>query len=136
LFHAWNNAQTSGTPLLIIDDQPPSHWPLALPDLISRLRAVPVLRIDEPDDCLARDLIDSLFARRGIVTSPTLSSYIVPRMQRSYAMIHRIVDALDRAAMAQSRPIGIRLAREVLVEQGLIDPDLLERRQGADWDGD
>jgi hypothetical protein len=127
LFHAWNHAQNSGSPLLIIDDAPPSDWPLTLPDLMSRLRAVPVLRIDEPDDCLARDLIDMLFAQRGIVTAPGLASYIVPRMQRSYAMIHRIVDALDQAALAQGRAIGIRLARDVLLEQGLIDPDLLER---------
>lgn len=136
LFHAWNHAQSSGTPLLIIDDTPPGDWPLSLPDLMSRLRAVPVLRIDEPDDCLARDLIDALFAQRGIMTSPGLASYIVPRMQRSYAMIHRIVDALDQAGLAQSRAIGIRLARDVLLAQGLIDPDLLERRAATPAHGD
>src|SRR3546814_16659206 len=56
IFHAWNAAQASGTPLLIIADAPPSDWNVALPDLRSRLAAVPVLTIGEPDDCLARDL--------------------------------------------------------------------------------
>lgn len=128
IFHAWNAAQASGTPLLIIADAPPAEWNVALPDLASRLAAVPVLAIGEPDDCLARDLIEALFAQRGIAIAPELPSYIVPRMERSYAMIHRIVAALDAASLAQGRRVGVRLTRETLLSQGLIDPDLLERQ--------
>ena len=131
IFHAWNAAQASGSPLLIIADAPPSEWGIALPDLASRLRAVPVLTIDEPDDCLARDLIEALFAQRGMALAPEVASYIVPRMERSYAMIHRVVAALDAASLEQGRRVGIRLTRETLLSQGLIDPDLLER-QDAD----
>ncbi len=128
IFHAWNAAQASGAPLLIIADTPPADWRIALPDLGSRLRAVPVLTIAEPDDCLARELIDALFAQRGIALAPEVASYIVPRMERSYAMIHRIVAALDAASLEQGRRVGIRLTRETLLSQGLIDPDLLERQ--------
>ena len=131
IFHAWNAAQSSGTPLLIIADAPPADWTIALPDLRSRLAAVPVLTIGEPDDCLARDLIEALFAQRGIAIAPEVPSYIVPRMERSYAMIHRIVAALDAASLEKGRGIGIRLIRETLLSQGLIDPDLLERQDGA-----
>ncbi|HMN55102.1 MAG TPA: chromosomal replication initiator DnaA [Sphingopyxis sp.] len=127
IFHAWNAAQSSGTPLLIIADAPPAEWNIALPDLRSRLAAVPVLTIGEPDDCLARDLIEALFAQRGIAIAPEVPSYIVPRMERSYAMIHRIVAALDAASLEKGRGIGVRLIRETLLSQGLIDPDLLER---------
>lgn len=126
VFHAWNAAQTSGKPLLIIADAPPADWHVALPDLASRLRAVPVLTIGEPDDCLARDLIDALFAQRGVALAPGVASYIVPRMERSYAMIHRIVAALDAASLEKGGGISIRLTRETLLSQGLIDPDLLE----------
>ncbi|WP_432770204.1 MAG: chromosomal replication initiator DnaA [Sphingopyxis sp.] len=128
MFHAWNAAQASGTPLLIIADAPPAAWNVALPDLASRLAAVPVIVIGEPDDCLARDLIDALFAQRGIALAPEVASYIVPRMERSYAMIHRIVAALDAASLEKGRRIGVRLTRETLLSQGLIDPDLLERQ--------
>ncbi|WP_428627725.1 HdaA/DnaA family protein [Sphingopyxis sp.] len=131
IFHAWNAAQTSGAPLLIIADSPPAEWAIALPDLASRLRAVPVLSIAEPDDCLARDLIEALFAQRGMALAPGVASYIVPRMERSYAMIHRVVAALDAASLEQGRRVGIRLTRETLLSQGLIDPDFLER-QDAD----
>lgn len=131
LFHAWNAAQASGSPLLIIADAPPSAWNIALPDLASRLAAVPVLTIGDPDDCLARDLIEALFAQRGMALAPEVSSYIVPRMERSYAMIHRVVAALDAASLEKGRGVSIRLTRETLLSQGLIDPDLPER-QDAD----
>jgi hypothetical protein len=121
LFHAWNAAQASGTPLLIIADALPADWGIA----------VPVLTIGEPDDCLARDLIEALFARRGLAIAPEVPSYIVPRMERSYAMIHRIVAALDAASLEKRRRVGIRLTRETLLSQGLIDPDLLERQDDA-----
>ncbi|MBL8652140.1 MAG: chromosomal replication initiator DnaA [Sphingopyxis sp.] len=127
IFHAWNAAQASGTPLLIIADAPPGDWNIQLPDLRSRLAAVPVLAIGEPDDCLARDLIEALFAQRGIALAPGVASYIVPRMERSYAMIHRVVAALDAASLERRGGIGVRLTRETLLSQGLIDPDLLER---------
>lgn len=129
LFHAWNAAQDSGRPLLIVADAPPAAWNVALPDLRSRLGAVPLLTIGEPDDCLARDLIEALFAQRGMALAPEVASYIVPRMERSYAMIHRIVAALDAASLEQGRRVGIRLTRETLLSQGLIDPDLPERQE-------
>lgn len=128
LFHAWNAAQGSGTPLLVIADAPPAEWNVALPDLRSRLAAVPLLTIGDPDDCLARDLIEALFARRGMALAPGVASYIVPRMERSYAMIHRVVAALDAASLEKGGGIGLRLTRETLLSQGLIDPDLLERQ--------
>ncbi|PKQ00678.1 MAG: chromosomal replication initiator DnaA [Alphaproteobacteria bacterium HGW-Alphaproteobacteria-13] len=129
MFHAWNAARDGGAPLLIIADAPPAAWNVTLPDLASRLGAVPVLTIGEPDDCLARDLIEMLFARRGMALAPEVASYIVPRMERSYAMIHRIVAALDAASLEQGRRVGIRLTRETLLSQGLIAPDLPERQK-------
>ncbi|KTE17136.1 HdaA/DnaA family protein [Sphingopyxis sp. H115] len=131
LFHAWNAAQANDGQLLVVADAPPAEWNIALPDLRSRLAAVPVLTIGDPDDCLARDLIETLFAQRGIALAPEVASYIVPRMERSYAMIHRIVAALDTASLEQGRRVGVRLTRETLLSQGLIDPDLLERQDEA-----
>lgn len=131
LFHAWNAAQANDGQLLVVADAPPAEWNIALPDLRSRLAAVPVLTIGDPDDCLARDLIEALFAQRGIALAPEVASYIVPRMERSYAMIHRIVAALDAASLEQGRRVGVRLTRETLLSQGLIDPDLLERQDEA-----
>src|SRR3546814_9408254 len=95
IFHAWNAAQASGTPLLIIADAPPSDWNVALPDLRSRLAAVPVLAIGEPADCLARALIVALFAHPGLALAPAVADYIVPRHERRSAMLHRLVPAIS-----------------------------------------
>src|SRR3546814_4317983 len=78
IFHAWNAAQASGPPLLIIADAPPSDWNVALPDLRSRLAAVPVLAIGAPAACLARDLIEALFAQRGGALAPGVAAHTVP----------------------------------------------------------
>ena len=64
----------------------------------------PVLTIGDPDDCLARDLIEALFAQRGMALAPGVASYIVPRMERSYAMIHRIVAALEAGTPPWRKP--------------------------------
>src|SRR5687768_108452 len=41
LFHAWNEAQASRRPLLIVADAAPPRWEVRLPDLRSRLAATP-----------------------------------------------------------------------------------------------
>src|SRR3546814_17612834 len=83
MFHAWNAAQASGTPLLIVADTPPSECHVALPALASRLRAVPVLTIGEPDACLARDMMEARFARRGLALSHEVPPQIVAREEGS-----------------------------------------------------
>jgi Bacterial dnaA protein len=129
LFHAWNAAQTSGQPLLIIADAPPSDWGVMLPDLKSRLAAVPVVRIGDLDDTHARDLIEVQFAQRGVVIAPDVTDFIVRRMHRSHAVVAHIVDALDEASLAQGRRIGKRLAGEVLRDAGLIAADLVDQTE-------
>ena len=57
LFHAWNEAQASRRPLLIVADSPPAGWGIALPDLRSRLSATPLIEIGRPDDRLLGQLV-------------------------------------------------------------------------------
>ena len=64
LFHAWNQAQQSRRPLLIIADSPPPSWQVDLPDLRSRLAATPHVAIGGPDDSLIGDLIVKLLGGR------------------------------------------------------------------------
>jgi hypothetical protein len=46
-------------------------------------------------------------------------------------VLARIVEALDRAALAERRRIGKRLAGEVLREAGLIADDLVDQVEGS-----
>ena len=127
MFHAWNAAQASGLPLLIIAADAPPAWGTALPDLRSRLAAVPVVRIGDPDDAYARDYIEAQFGQRGLVVGADVADFIVRRMHRSHATLAHIVAVLDAASLAQGRRIGKRLAGEVLRGAGLISDDLVDQ---------
>jgi chromosomal replication initiation ATPase DnaA len=121
LFHAWNEAQERRRPMLIVADEPPPAWQVALPDLRSRLNATPQLRIGEPDDALLGGLIVKLLHDRGIVPPPDLAEYLVPRIERSYVAIQQVVDLLDRAMLSHSRRLTVPMARQALAEAGLVD---------------
>lgn len=121
VFHAWNRAQEDRRPLIIIADAPPPEWRVGLRDLRSRLLATPHVAITEPDDALACALIEKLLVARGLAPPPDLARYLLPRIERSYVGIHRIVDALDGIALARRHRITLPLARKALASIGVID---------------
>ena len=114
LFHLHNNLRSAGGLLLLTADRPPARWPIALPDLASRMQATTAIEIDNPDDALLSALIMKLFADRQIIPKPELVQYLVPRIERSYAAAARIVADLDEASLAQGRKINKPLAAELL----------------------
>ena len=120
LFHAWNEAQERRKPLLIVADVPPPEWKVRLPDLRSRLAATPHIAIARPDDALIGDLIVKLLGDRGVAAPPELAEYLIPRIERSYVAVQRVVDILDRAMLLQHRRMTVPMARRALAEAGVI----------------
>jgi len=120
VFHAWNEAQLSRRPLLIVADSPPPLWQVSLPDLRSRLSATPHVAIGDPDDRLIGDLIVKLLGDRGIAVPPEVPAYVVPRIERSYVAVQQVVAALDRAALSHHRRMTVAMARRALSESGMI----------------
>jgi len=114
VFHLHNNLRAAGGLLLLTAKTPPARWPIALPDLASRMQATTVAAITDPDDALLTALIMKLFADRQISPKPALVNYLVPRVERSYAAAADIVARLDAAAMAQGRKINKALAGDLL----------------------
>lgn len=114
LLHLLNWVKETGSHLLMTGEAPPSQWSVALPDLASRLRAVPVAEIHQPDDELLAALLVKQFADRQLTLDPSVLAYLVPRMERSARALRRLVDALDKKSMADRRRITVKLAREVL----------------------
>jgi hypothetical protein len=121
IFHAWNAAQSTRIPLLVIADQAPPAWSIRLADLRSRLSATPIVEIDRPDDVLIQLLLEKLLGRRGIALPPEVSAFIIPRVERSHLIILRIVDALDEASLSQRRAMTVPFVRDVLTTRGLLD---------------
>lgn len=126
LFHAWNRAQTERRPLLMVGHAPPASWTVALPDLRSRLAAVPHVAIADPDEALARALIERAFDTAGAGYAADLPEWLVRRVERSYAGIAAVTRLLDRAALSSGRKISVALAKEALQSAGflaIVPPD-------------
>ncbi len=114
LLHRYNRAHERGGHLLLTAESPPVRWPLALPDLASRLRLAPAAALGMPDDALLGALVVKLFADRQMAVAPEVPAYLVPRIERRFDALADLVDALDRAALAENRPVTVPLARAVL----------------------
>ncbi len=114
LFHLHNTLQATGGTLLVTGIDAPSRWPIALPDLASRLNAAEVATLEAPDDTLLSVVLVKMFADRQITVSPDLIQYLLPRIDRSFEAARQMVELLDRAGLSKKRAITPRLAGEVL----------------------
>lgn len=118
LLHLCNSCAEAGTALLVVSRNAPAAWAIDLPDLASRLRAMPAVGIDMPDDALLAAVLVKHFADRQLRIAPSVIGYIVPRMERSFAMAASLAARLDELALAGGRSIGLALARQALAELG------------------
>ncbi len=115
LFHLINMAAQHGGGLLLTSRLAPRDWPSAeIPDLRSRLNALPVAVLDEPDDAVLTGVLRKLFRERNIRPTDDTYSYLLRRMERSVAHAAAVVQQLDEAADALQRPVSRALAKEVL----------------------
>ena len=135
LFHAWNAAQESRVPLLLVTENAPPLWDIPLPDLRSRMQATPIVSIDPPDRALAESLLAKLLAKRGLPVAPDVAAFVSARIERTYVAIFRAVDLLDEASLSQKRAITIPFVRDVLAHGGLIDREGVSREQSEDERG-
>ena len=113
LFHLHNLILPDGR-LLITAAAPPRDWGLALPDLVSRMQAASLVRLEPADDALLSAVLIKLFADRQIAVPPNLIAYLVPRIERSLGAAAGVVAALDAAALAQGRAVTRSLAIDLL----------------------
>ena len=120
LFHAWNDAQDTGRPLVMIVDEVPPAWTPDLPDLRTRLVVTPVTRIGRPDDALFPALIALLFADRGLHIPPDALRFMAERLERDYWAAERAVEAVDRFAIAERARLSLPTIRKALLEARLI----------------
>jgi len=114
LFHLINAVRGAGSTLLLTARRFPLAWGVALPDLVSRLKAAATVEIHEPDDLLLAGVITKLFADRQVEVEPHVVQYLVRRIERSLATAMRVVERLDRIALERKTPITRALAAETV----------------------
>lgn len=126
LFHRWNRAQESGTPLLIVCGAAQGAWQISLPDLRSRLGAALQLQIGPPDDAMLAELIAAHAEQRGLALGPDAAAYLVPRIERTHMGVEQVVAAIDRLSLERKAPPGPGIWRAALeVVLGPDEPRLL-----------
>jgi len=119
LFHLLNLVKEEGASLLLTARDAPARLPVRLPDLASRLNALPHAELGTPDDMLLAGVLVKLFDDRQLRVGEALIAYLAARIERSIAIARDVVDALDRASLSGKRPITVPLATKVLAEMGL-----------------
>lgn len=116
LFHLSNHVQKSGQQLVLLTEKHHLLWELKIPDLASRLRAMRLLTLSEPDDALLSAILKKLFAQRFIEPTADTLDYIARRMQRSVGAAQKIVTDLEH--YANGRAFNRALARDFFDESG------------------
>jgi chromosomal replication initiation ATPase DnaA len=114
LLHLYNWCGETAAGLLIVGRAAPAAWPIALPDLASRLRAAPAAAIGPPDDALLAAVLVKHFADRQLPVGPAIIEFLVRRMERSFAAAAALAGTIDRLALAARGPVTLALARQAL----------------------
>ena len=113
LFHLINLAREEGVYVLFTGRLAPTDFSVAIRDLTSRLRALPLVTLAPPDDTLLRSVLVKFAVDRQLTVDDSLVNYLVNHIERSFAAAHGAVRRLDEEAMRQHRPVTRALAAEL-----------------------
>ncbi|MEM7121854.1 MAG: DnaA/Hda family protein [Pseudomonadota bacterium] len=117
LFHIINLIREEEGFLMLTGREAPARWSVDLPDLASRLGAIPAVAVTAPDDDLLAAVLAKLFDDRQLKVADDVVDYIVMRMERSFSAVGSLVESLDSLSLAERRNITVPLARRVLEQQ-------------------
>ncbi|HEX3574065.1 MAG TPA: chromosomal replication initiator DnaA [Rhodopila sp.] len=123
LLHLLNTARDRGLRLLLSGRAAPSRWPVGLPDLSSRLRAITPVEIGPPGDDLLAALLMRLIADRQLAVSQAVQDWLLLRLPRSPAALREAVARLDRESLVSRHAITRALAARVLKDFAPADAD-------------
>ncbi|MEM6310653.1 MAG: DnaA/Hda family protein [Pseudomonadota bacterium] len=114
LFHLHNLTLANGHSLLFTGADPLPAWPIALPDLKSRLQGAAQAELAAPDDTLLSAVLAKQFSDHQIMPNPDVIPYLVAHMDRSFSAARDLVAALNRESLAQKRGVTRPMAKNVL----------------------
>lgn len=143
LLHLLNLAAERGQSLLLAAREAPARWPVALPDLRSRLRAMTAVAVRPPGDALLAALLRRHFVLRQLRVEQAVQDWLLARLPREAAAMAEAAARLDRAALAAGGRVTRPLARAALAElpgfgpfpdEAADDDDSMSVRE-ADWPG-
>ncbi|MCA3269493.1 MAG: DNA replication protein [Thalassospira sp.] len=119
LFHALNRANAARAKVVLTAGTPLSNWTAALPDLVSRLKALTAVQLGAPDDATLAALYVKGFSERQMAITPRFIHYLCRHGERSFSAAQRLVTALDDYAYREQKPLTVPLARQFFRETAL-----------------
>ncbi|TXH34957.1 MAG: DNA replication protein [Rhodospirillaceae bacterium] len=114
LFHFLNRLREQEGYLLLLSQVAPARWPATLPDLASRLAAIPAIAVAAPDDRLLSAILIKHFADRQLTVGDDVINFLTRHIERSFAAAAQSVAAIDRAALSSRRRVTLPLVREII----------------------
>ncbi len=118
LLHVFNMMTQRGGHILFASRGAPARWPIALPDLRSRLAALPAVALGPPDEQLIEAVLVKLFADRQLAVEPAVLRYLLRRMERSFAAARSVVAAIDRESLRSGRQVTVPFVGELMAQGG------------------
>jgi chromosomal replication initiation ATPase DnaA len=118
LLHLINMAAEMRLPLLLTGRAPPAHWPVRLPDLVSRLRAMTAVGLRPAEAPLLRTLLARLLSDRQLVLGESLQDWLLTRLPRHPGALREAAARLDRQALAAGGRVTRTLAASIVAEMG------------------
>lgn len=118
LFHLLNLVREQRVSVLLTSAVAPGELPFRLPDLRSRLKALPFAAISAPDDALLRAVLVKLFNDRQLHVEPHIIDFVLVRMERSMSAAELLVREVDRQALALQRRVTRAIAAQSLERLG------------------
>jgi len=114
LFHFINMTKEQRFHILMTARSRPGEWDVKLPDLRSRLRSLPVISIEPPDENLLRAVLVKLLSDRQLPATPHAVNHLARHMERSMGFALRLVEELDRTIWQTPKMVTRDLARKIL----------------------
>ena len=116
LFDLYNRCAAEGTNLIFAAGAPANTLGIGLPDLISRLSACTQWQIRPLDENGRRSALRDRAARRGIELDSAVLDWMFARQVRDLGALTRLLDRIDRAALAAQRRVTVPFLRRLLDE--------------------
>jgi len=122
LFDAINRALAGQIPgLVLASSLPPTEWGVSMPDLNSRLNAMPTLTLDEHDEASLEPILRELFEQAGRVVGQDVVTFVLRQCERSVDALRDLVLELDVAAGSKKADLTKAFVAKYLKERSESD---------------
>ncbi|MDH5796028.1 MAG: hypothetical protein OEY79_00590 [Anaplasmataceae bacterium] len=103
-----NNAKLYKKRLLLISNINPYNLNYKLPDLNSRIKAIPILSLDMPDDATLEIIISKEFYLRNIKFDQKITQYILTHSKRDVNYLKKLIDYIDKTILSSYKKISVQ----------------------------